>query len=605
MATPNMKILLAHVAHSVDSSNWYQEIADSAPANLQVDCFCVTLSPPGPRLEWLDLDRRWRHKERSLLEMYAQLHEIAVDYDVLLLYNGANIHPEFLKYLTTFNVYCCFDDPESSRGLSAPVAHAFDAVFYGNIASRFQYEEWGCKKIAWLPIFTAPSDLPNREAGQLLLSAPRDEDICLIGEKNVFRKLRLEMLSTAFPNAKCFGKGWPNGQIASTEMQRLYRQTKIGWNVHNSTGPINRRLFTLPAFGVLQICDNKTGLGQIFKLEDEVIGFDSIPEAIELTAFYLKNENERCRIAANGFNRYWKDYHKTAIWDRIRMKIVEWNAGQLVLRKPLKFPNRTTFDIARPYSHAVSAKTRSIWRKMIKVVQVFKRQKDFSILSNDERVYLGEKVPSYSENSEMKGVNLAKTRLANGDPFEWPNIVALNWAATTLIRKAQKIVEIGSGTGPFAELASFDIRREIHCFEEDDFARGWAEKNRAHTNVKYQKLFLNTNASDYDLLVSLDVFEHVNDMRGFLNFCKSLAPRAIFSTPNRTVMRGIHDIGPPTYLPHVREFTPGEFYWILKQYYKNVSLYYMPDVYVPWLEPMNISTNGTPIIAECTDPIEL
>jgi 2-polyprenyl-3-methyl-5-hydroxy-6-metoxy-1,4-benzoquinol methylase len=598
-----MKILFAHVAHSVGVSNWYQEIANNAPANLHVDCFCVTLSPPGPRLDWVDLDRRWRQKERSLLEMYTRLREIAVDYDVLLLYNGANVHPEFLQYLTTFNVYCCFDDPESSDELSAPVAHAFDAVFYGNISSRFQYEHWGCKKIAWLPIFTAPSDLPNREAGELLLSAPRDEDICLIGEKNLFRNRRLEMLSTAFPNAKCFGRGWPNGQIDSSAMQSLYRQAKIGWNIHNSTGPINRRLFTLPAFGILQICDNKTGLSQIFRLGEEVIGFDSIPEAIELTEFYLKNEDERCRIAANGFNRYWLDYHTIAIWNRIRMQIEEWSADQLVLRKPLKFPTRTALDIARPYSHTVSTKTSSVLRKITKVAQIFKRQKIDPILTLDERVYLGEKVPPYFENSEMKGVNLAKERLANGDPFEWPNIVALNWAATTLIRKAQKIVEIGSGTGPFAELASFDIRREIHCFEEDDFARGWAEKNRGYANVKYQKLFKNQSAIDYDLLVSLDVFEHVNNMRGFLDFCKSLAPRAIFSTPNRTVVRGIHDIGPPAYPPHVREFTPGEFYWILKQYYKSVSLYYMPNVYVPWLEPMSILTNGTPIIAECTGPI--
>jgi 2-polyprenyl-3-methyl-5-hydroxy-6-metoxy-1,4-benzoquinol methylase len=359
-------------------------------------------------------------------------------------------------------------------------------------------------------------------------------------------------------------------------------------------------LFTLPAFGILQICDNKTGLSQIFRLGEEVIGFDSIPEAIELTEFYLKNEDERCRIAANGFNRYWLDYHTIAIWNRIRMQIEEWSADQLVLRKPLKFPTRTALDIARPYSHTVSTKTSSVLRKITKVAQIFKRQKIDPILTLDERVYLGEKVPPYFENSEMKGVNLAKERLANGDPFEWPNIVALNWAATTLIRKAQKIVEIGSGTGPFAELASFDIRREIHCFEEDDFARGWAEKNRGYANVKYQKLFKNQSAIDYDLLVSLDVFEHVNNMRGFLDFCKSLAPRAIFSTPNRTVVRGIHDIGPPA---HVREFTPGEFYWILKQYYKSVSLYYMPNVYVPWLEPMSILTNGTPIIAECTGPI--
>ena len=82
-----------------------------------------------------------------------------------------------------------------------------------------------------------------------------------------------------------------------------------------------------------------------------------------------------------------------------------------------------------------------------------------------------------------------------------------------------------------------------------------------------------------------------------------MAPRAIFSTPNRTIVRGSLDLGPPVYPAHVREFSPGEIYWILKQYYEEVVLYYMPNVYVPWLEPMTILTQGTPIIAECTGPI--
>jgi hypothetical protein len=61
----------------------------------------------------------------------------------------------------------------------------------------------------------------------------------------------------------------------------------------------------------------------------------------------------------------------------------------------------------------------------------------------DERVYLGEVPAPYQENLEMTHVNMAKIRLETGEPFEWPNIVALNWAVTSLIGKAKRIVEIG------------------------------------------------------------------------------------------------------------------------------------------------------------------
>ena len=64
---------------------------------------------------------------------------MAAGYDVLLLYGGYNLHPDFLRYLPTYNVFYGYDDPESSDKSSRYLAPAFDAVFYGNVASRFQY----------------------------------------------------------------------------------------------------------------------------------------------------------------------------------------------------------------------------------------------------------------------------------------------------------------------------------------------------------------------------------------------------------------------------------------------------------------------------------
>jgi spore maturation protein CgeB len=598
-----MKILFAHIVHSFGLEKWYDEIARAASDGLEISCFCVTLNPPGPGLSWSDLDRRWRQKDKSLLEMYTRLREAASDFDVLLLYNGVNIHPEFLQYLPTFNVFCCFDDPESSANLSEPVASAFDGVFYGNIASRFQYEHWGCRNLAWLPIFTAPSDVPSRDDGARQLDVERDIEISIVCDKTAERRRRLEMLSGAFPQAKCFGKNWISGRIDDEKLHKLYRRSKIGWNVHNSTGPINRRLFALPAFGILQICDNKTGLGQIFRLGEEVVGFDTIPEAIELTRCYLKNEDERKRVAANGFRRYWEDYHPAAIWRRIHRQLDEWMTGCNSQKQVASIPERNTIDLLRPFVQEVACVLGSLTKSTLKVIREYRDSMEVSTPERDERVYLEEKVIPYIENPEMYGVNMARERLAKGEPFEWPNMLALNWAVTALIRNAKRIIEIGSGTGPFAELSSLDPKRQIDCFEEDDFAREWAEKNRAHPNVTFRKHIHPTASSTYDLLVSLDVFEHVVNMRGFLDLCGSWAPRAVFSTPNRNLLSSPKHIGPPPYPPHVREFSPGEFLWILRQYYQHVFLYYMPDVHVPWLEPMNIMSSGTPIIAECHTPI--
>lgn len=601
-ASRKMKVLFAHVVHSPGIDHWYKELADAAGQDLDVICFPVTLDPPGPRLSWQDLDRRWQTKEVRLLTLYRNLQKAAENCDVLLLYNGANIHPEYLQYLSTFNVYCCFDDPEGTIDLSQPVAAAFDAVFYGNIASRFQYEQMGCKKLAWLPIFTAPSDVPFIKDGAKLLGVQRNVDVSLVCENNAMRRQRLEMLSAAIPQAKCYGVGWHTGRISDADLKQLYASTKIGWNIHNSTGPINRRMFALAGFGVLQLCDNKTGLGHIFELGKEVVGFDTIPEAIELTRYYLAHEEERKKIAAAGWRRFWRDYHAAEIWQRIRAQLVEWLPKESsTIVSALPAPNPVA--LIDPYIAATRKQAGKLRGAMRSFVDAWHTPQTAGMTALDERVCTGERVPAYIENVEMHGVNMARERLARGEPFEWPNMLALNWAVTVLIRDAKKIVDIGSGTAPFAHFAAVDHRRTIHCVEEDDFARGWAEKHRAHPNVTYEKFIDENNEQQFDLLLSLDVFEHVQDMRSFLDFCKSKAPRAIFSTPNRIVVRGPLDMGPPAYPPHVREFSPGELYWILRQYYRDVSLYFMPNVYVPWLEPMTTLTCGTPIIAECTGPI--
>jgi spore maturation protein CgeB len=595
-----MKILFAHTNYAPWVGKWYEEITAAADGNLEIKPFCVTLSPPGPRLTWMELDRRWKQKDKLLMGMYTRLLEAASDCDFLLHYNGANIHPEFLSHLPTFNVFCCFDDPESSSELSKPAAAAFDAVFYGNISSRFQYEAYGCKKLAWLPVFTSPSEVPSKEEGALILSRKRDIDVCLVCDNNDYRHQRLDRLSKAFPEAACFGNGWPDGRIDDVKMREIYFRSKIGWNVHNSTGPINRRLFSLLAHGVFQICDNKTGLSQILQLGDEAVGFDTIPQAIELTHHYLQNDDERRRISVNGYNRYWQDYHATAIWQRIAKQLDEWKKNTTFRQSSLELPRSSALDAAKWYGKASLLRLSKFGQRARNAVrEVSGRKKPTPADEFDEKFYLEDQVVPYIENSEMKGINMAATRLQTGQPFEWPNMLALNWAVTSLIRNAKQIVEIGSGTGPFAEYSSFDRTRIIHCFEDDDFARTWAEKNRNHPNVIYKKLYGSALDSTYDLLVTVDVIEHVHNIHDFLTLCSSLAPRAIFTTPNREVIRGHGDMGPPEYPAHVREFSTGEFYWILKQHYEVVWLYHMPDPYIPYLKPMTILTKGTPIIAEC------
>ncbi|MFO1497109.1 MAG: glycosyltransferase [Verrucomicrobiota bacterium] len=267
------------------------------------------------------LDAAWKRRVPELMQSYERIASSARRGDILATSGGAMVHPEFVQQLPTFNVFICGDDPESSEILSKPAAPAFDVSLIGNVACIDLYRSWGCRHVDWLYQAIRPELSDPTLTEDRILSEPRDLDLVMLCERiyNASdRASRVEQLHRTFPNAFIRGRGWPGGHV---EPAPVYRRAKIGWNLHNSVGPCNTRLVTLPAFGVMQICDNKANLGQLFKLDDEVVGFDSIEECVEKTRYYLAHDLERRQIAVRGWKRAMAEFTEEKQWSRLLEKI--------------------------------------------------------------------------------------------------------------------------------------------------------------------------------------------------------------------------------------------------------------------------------------------
>lgn len=208
---------------------------------------------------------------------------------------------------------------------------------------------------------------------------------------------------------------------------------------------------------------------------------------------------------------------------------------------------------------------------------------------------------AYVEREESGAVNWSEKekRVAGGGPFEWPNIVALNHTVADMVGDARSIVELGGGTGTFAIEAAQVEGRRILCAELDADASDWARANRAHPNIEYVQRLITPEDGPYDLAVSIEVVEHIKDFNSFLDVCAHVAPRAILTTPNRMRSRTANHAGPPHYKQHVREWSAGEFYWVLRCYWDEVRLYAMPDEYSRGAEPITVVDKKTPLIAIC------
>lgn len=458
-----LKILCAWWGNTDGLRARYERIIAAAPESLDVTSVCI--SPPGPdaKIAWPDLDRRYRRRDRVLMGLYDQVRQAARDRDVLLHYSSWNLHPEFLQSLPTFNAYCAWDDPESSAKLTRPIAPACDAAFYGNVASLSQYQSWGCPRVAHLPIFVDPGSVPPRSDEACMPGQARDNDIILCCGKTRWRKQRIETLCAAFPQAKLFGRGWGNGFIPQEELENLYRRTKIGWNIHNSTGPINERLFALAAWGIMPLCDNRTGLAELFELDKEAVGFDTIPQAIDLTRYYLEHDDERAAIAAAAYRRYWRDYDATANWRRIERHLRAWLADPhwRAARQPAKVSAATTAAAARADTGRWSRKLVTSYQR----IRFGRADRDL-----DERFYAGQDVP-YDAHGKVSTAAAAQGRVPVGDMNDPNHRLALAWALTGLIGlvgDAQRIVALGPGAEDFARLASRQPGRQVRLAREGD-----------------------------------------------------------------------------------------------------------------------------------------
>ena len=520
---------------------------------------------------------------------YTEILTACEDADVLFCY-GAGIHPELLPYLPTFNCYFFCDDPEDSPWQSAKVAPSFDAAFYANMASSFQYERWGCLRHSWMPIFTAPDDVPPKVDGEKILGSPRSEQIVFGGgldDYSSYRGRRLRKHSEAFPDALSYGRGWTKGEKNYTELAQLYRRTQIGWNIHRTTGPINRRMFQLAAHGVMQICDNKTGLGQIFELGKEVVGFDTIDEAIELTKYYLEHDSERKSIARAGYERFWKDYHAEANWIRLRDQLLEWGVkpGERKSGMKQKLPSRNVAYFFGGARKSIQVEAQKLVRSAKAAKREYLRKdpwwKIYERVFTSEAVYL----PEYSEcgtGISLSAIEATRRRLANGtermagetpalhkNASNTSQVGALRWAMTQLI-------------GGATQIGIFDPRGE----ELERYASVDAKRRIVRISAP-----LNFFEPQLDLLLCVPDSTDSNAMASHLRAFSKIAPAAVFGFPIQTKEADEQNLAP-------RNLDADSVFWMLKSLYEEVAVFEMPNPFVPWLEPAKFDGNPKSLVAK-------
>ena len=229
-----------------------------------------------------ELDVMWRRRHPLLMQLYTNIAKAMEHHDILILYNGANLHPEFVRQLPGIKAYT-FGDPESWDHLAGPIGPAFDIHFANQPSQLQKFRDSGMPNAHFYPlgsqVFPDDIDLTEEEVGDASL---RKIPIALFCGRTPWRNDRLDGLANAFPEAVIKGSGWPAGRASYQEIHNTYLNAQIGWNIHNTSG-FSFRTYDLAAYGVMQICDCPEDLAWVFEPGEEIESYSSTKECIEKT----------------------------------------------------------------------------------------------------------------------------------------------------------------------------------------------------------------------------------------------------------------------------------------------------------------------------------
>ncbi len=125
-------------------------------------------------------------------------------------------------------------------------------------------------------------------------------------------------------NLKLWGTGWhqfdqfkalcplKDKRISIAESVKIYQNTRINLNLHssmdhelfNSFGDfVNPRTFEILACNAFQLVDDSPAVREFFIPDTDLVVFCSLEEAIDKIKYYLIHENQRKKIALNGYNK--------------------------------------------------------------------------------------------------------------------------------------------------------------------------------------------------------------------------------------------------------------------------------------------------------------
>jgi len=241
-------------------------------------------------------------------------------YDLVLILKGGDLPESILKELKKHvpNLANWWVDNPLTKYGNEKLLQYYNYFFVFDSYYIPALQKLGIKNVHWLAcaynskIFTSNNSLLEFKTDLAFVARyfpPREQLFINFQDKN----LDISIWGPGWKDKailKEFFERYPNSHkgnmLSNQDAANLYKSAKINLNLnHDQTklDGINQRMLEICACGGFQICDYREGFASIFIDKKEIVYFKDPKEIPELVDYYLKNEEERMKIAKAGMEK--------------------------------------------------------------------------------------------------------------------------------------------------------------------------------------------------------------------------------------------------------------------------------------------------------------
>lgn len=212
-----------------------------------------------------------------------------------------------------------YSDPDVFEPATRYVAPQFDVFLTASPDCVPRYEALG------VPSATAPSATNAEFFHPVPARAEMRCDVLVLGRAHADRLEPVRALAQRF-DTHVYGEGWDEHGIPSRGL--IYgddvlaalnsaRMSTIFFRTMGGHRLVKVGLFDFTAAGALVVTNRCDDVAQLFRFDQEIVGFASTDDLLEQVAHYLAHPEQAERIRLAGRERVLRDYTWQATWPRI------------------------------------------------------------------------------------------------------------------------------------------------------------------------------------------------------------------------------------------------------------------------------------------------